>query len=35
MIKIGEVLRERGYSEPNIEGIMSGNMLRKVRQVLK
>ena len=35
MLKIADVLRARGYSEPDIEGVMSGNMLRQVRQVLK
>jgi membrane dipeptidase len=32
--KIAEVLRARGYSEPDIEGVMSGNMLRKLREAL-
>lgn len=33
--KIGDLLRERGYGESDIENILSGNMLRKLRQVLK
>ena len=32
--RIGEGLRERGYSEADIEAILSGNMLRKLRQSL-
>jgi membrane dipeptidase len=31
---IGEKLRARGYAEPDIEAILGGNMLRKLRQVL-
>lgn len=34
LIKVADVLRARGYSEPDIEAVMSGNMLRKLRQVL-
>lgn len=32
--KIADVLRERGYSEADIDGITSGNMLRKLREGL-
>ncbi len=32
--KIADVLRGRGYSEADIDGIMSGNMLRKIREGL-
>ena len=32
--KIADVLRARGYSEADLDGIMSGNMLRKVREGL-
>ncbi len=32
--KIGDGLRERGYSETDIEAILGGNMLRKLRQSL-
>lgn len=35
LIRVGTVLRKRGYSEPDIEAIMGGNMLRKLREVLK
>lgn len=31
---IGAALRGRGYGEPEIEAILSGNMLRKLRQAL-
>ncbi len=31
---IADVLRQRGYQEADIDGIMSGNMLRKLRQAL-
>ncbi len=34
LLKIGAVLRERGYTETDIEAIMGGNMLRKLRAVL-
>lgn len=33
--KIADVLRTRGYAENDIADILSGNMLRKLRQVLK
>jgi membrane dipeptidase len=33
--QIGTVLRARGYGEADIEAVMSGNMLRKLRQVLR
>ena len=32
--RIGDGLRERGYSEADIEAILGGNMLRKLRQSL-
>lgn len=32
--RIGTGLRQRGYSEADIEAILSGNMLRKLRQAL-
>lgn len=32
--RIGEGLRTRGYSQADIEAVMGGNMLRKLRQVL-
>lgn len=31
---IADVLRQRGYQEADIDGIMNGNMLRKLRQAL-
>jgi membrane dipeptidase len=31
---LGDKLRERGYSEADVEAILSGNMLRKLRQAL-
>ena len=31
---IAEALRQRGYEEEDIAAIMSGNMLRKLRQAL-
>ncbi len=33
-VEIGEGLRKRGYSETDIEGILSGNFLRKLRETL-
>jgi membrane dipeptidase len=33
--KIGSKLTERGYSSADVEAILSGNMLRKLRQVLR
>jgi membrane dipeptidase len=34
LLKIADVLRGRGYSEADIEAVMSGNMLAKLRQAL-
>ncbi len=34
LLKIATVLRGRGYAEADIEAVMGGNMLRKLRQVL-
>jgi membrane dipeptidase len=34
LLTIGTALRERGYSETDIEAILSGNMLRKLRAAL-
>jgi membrane dipeptidase len=34
LLIIGDALRERGYSESDIEAILSGNVLRKLRQAL-
>ena len=34
LLEIAKVLRERGYAENDIEAVMSGNMLRKLRQSL-
>lgn len=34
LLNIGQGLRERGYTEADIEAILSGNMLRKLRQAL-
>lgn len=34
LLNIGEALRKRGYAETDVEGILGGNMLRKLRQVL-
>lgn len=34
LLKIADVLRSRGYAQPDIEAIMGGNMIRKLRQVL-
>ncbi len=34
LLEIGAGLRARGYSEADIEAILSGNMLRKLRQAL-
>lgn len=34
LLTIADALRERGYAEADIEAIMSGNMLRKLRQAL-
>jgi membrane dipeptidase len=34
LLKIADVLRGRGYSETDIEAVMSGNMLAKLRQAL-
>lgn len=31
----GDALRGRGYSESDVEAILSGNMLRKLRQILR
>jgi membrane dipeptidase len=33
--QIGDRLRERGYSPADVEAILSGNMLRKLRQALR
>ncbi|HEX2623586.1 MAG TPA: membrane dipeptidase, partial [Phototrophicaceae bacterium] len=33
--RVGDVLRQRGYSETDIEAVLAGNMLRKVKEVLK
>lgn len=35
LIRIADVLRARGYDEADIEAIMSGNMLRKLRECLR
>lgn len=34
LLKIGDVLRERGYSTDDLEAVLSGNMLRKLREAL-
>jgi membrane dipeptidase len=34
VVRLADVLRERGYSEADIEAIMGGNWLRKLRSVL-
>lgn len=34
LMKIGDALTARGYSASDVEAIMSGNMLRKIRQAL-
>lgn len=34
LIRIADLLRERGYNADDIDAIMSGNMLRKLRQAL-
>lgn len=34
LLSIGGLLRERGYAENDIEAILGGNMLRKLRQIL-
>ena len=34
LLNIGGLLRERGYREADIEAILSGNMLRKLRAAL-
>jgi membrane dipeptidase len=34
LLHIGTLLRERGYAEADIEAILGGNMLRKLRQAL-
>lgn len=34
LLKVGDGLRARGYSEADIEAILGGNMLRKLRQTL-
>ena len=34
LIKIGDGLRARGYSDADIDAVLSGNMLRKLRQAL-
>lgn len=34
LLKIGDGLLERGYSQDDVERILSGNMLRKLRQAL-
>lgn len=34
LLSIGAALRSRGYAEADIEAILSGNMLRKLRQAL-
>ena len=34
LLSIADALRERGYAEDNINAIMHGNMLRKLRQTL-
>ncbi len=35
LLLLGDVLRGRGYAEADIEAIFSGNMLRKLRQILR
>jgi len=35
MLKIADVLQERGYSDDDVKAIMGGNFLRQLRQVLK
>jgi membrane dipeptidase len=32
--KLATILRQRGYSETDVEGVMAGNMLRKIREGL-
>jgi len=32
--EIGKALRDHGYSETDIEAVLGGNMLRKLRQAL-
>lgn len=34
LLKIGDALLERGYAKTDVEAILSGNMLRKLRQAL-
>jgi membrane dipeptidase len=34
LLRIADLLRQRGYNAPDIDAIMSGNMLRKLRQAL-
>ncbi|MCA9915766.1 MAG: membrane dipeptidase [Anaerolineae bacterium] len=34
LLRIADLLRERGYAEPDVEAIMGGNMLRKLRECL-
>ena len=34
LLRVGDALRERGYTEDDIEAIMGGNMLRKLRSGL-
>ncbi len=34
LMNIGTLLRSRGYTEADIEAVLSGNMLRKLRQAL-
>ena len=34
LLKIGDALRERGYSDEDIAAVLGGNMLRKLRQCL-
>jgi len=34
LLEIGKGLAERGFSEADVEAVMSGNMLRKLRQAL-
>lgn len=34
LMRIGSALHERGYAEGDIEAVLSGNMLRKLRQAL-
>ncbi len=35
LLKIADVLQERGYSDDDVKAIMGGNFLRQLRQILK